>query len=63
MSWDNFTLEEFACIDDGSSYTITWPSVNWVGGVAPTLPTSGYGIVELWKVGSQLYGAFAGGVA
>jgi len=50
-------------IDDGSSYAITWPSVNWVGGVAPTLPTSGYGIVELWKVGSQLYGAFAGGVA
>ena len=50
-------------IDDGSSYGITWPSVNWVGGVAPTLPTSGYGIVELWKVGSQLYGAFAGGVA
>ena len=50
-------------IDDGSSYSITWPSVNWVGGVAPTLPTSGYGIVELWKVGSQLYGAFAGGVA
>lgn len=50
-------------INDGSSYSITWPSVNWVGGVAPTLPTSGYGIVELWKVGSQLYGAFAGGVA
>ena len=50
-------------IDDGSSYGITWPSVNWVGGVAPTLATSGYSIVELWKVGSQLYGAFAGGVA
>lgn len=50
-------------IDDGSSYTITWPSVNWVGGVAPTLATSGYSIIELWKVGSQLYGAFAGGVA
>ena len=50
-------------INDGSSYSISWPSVNWVGGVAPTLPTSGYGIVELWKVGSQLYGAFAGGVA
>lgn len=50
-------------IADGSSYSITWPSVNWVGGVAPTLPTSGYGIVELWKVGSQLYGAYAGGVA
>ena len=50
-------------IADGSSYSITWPSVNWVGGVAPTLPTTGYGIVELWKVGTQLYGAFAGGVA
>ena len=50
-------------IADGTNYSITWPSVNWVGGVAPTLPISGYGIVELWKVGSQLYGAFAGGVA
>lgn len=50
-------------INDGSSYTITWPSVNWVGGVAPTLATTGYSIVELWKVGTQLYGAFAGGVA
>jgi len=50
-------------INDGSNYSITWPSVNWVGGVAPTLPTSGYGIIELWKVGTQLYGAFAGGVA
>ena len=50
-------------IADGTNYSITWPSVNWVGGVAPTLPTSGYGIVELWKVGTQLYGAFAGGVA
>ena len=49
--------------DGASAYSITWPSVNWVGGVAPTLPTSGYGIVELWKVGSQLYGAYAGGVA
>ena len=50
-------------VADGTNYGITWPSVNWVGGVAPTLPTSGYGIVELWKVGTQLYGAFAGGVA
>ena len=50
-------------IADGTNYGITWPSVNWVGGVAPTLPTTGYGIVELWKVGTQLYGAFAGGVA
>lgn len=50
-------------VADGTNYGITWPSVNWVGGVAPTLPTTGYGIIELWKVGTQLYGAFAGGVA
>ena len=49
--------------DGASAYSVTWPSVNWVGGVAPTLPTSGYGIIQLWKVGSQLYGAYAGGVA
>ena len=50
-------------VADGTNYGITWPSVNWVGGVAPSLPTTGYGIIELWKVGTQLYGAFAGGVA
>lgn len=47
-------------IDDGSSYTITWPTMSWVGGSAPTLATSGYTIVVLWKVGSTLYGAHVG---
>jgi len=50
-------------VADGSAYTITWPSVVWVGGSAPTLPTSGYAVIELWKVGSTLYGAGVGDVA
>ena len=47
-------------IDDGTAYTITWPSVTWVGGSAPTLKTTGYTIVELWKVSTTLYGALVG---
>jgi hypothetical protein len=47
-------------IDDGTGFTITWPSVTWVGGDAPTLATSGFTVVELWKIGSTLYGALVG---
>lgn len=49
-------------IDDGTDYTITWPTMTWVngGGSAPTLATSGYTVVALWKVGSTLYGALVG---
>jgi hypothetical protein len=63
-------------IDDGSAYSITWTSstfgtggtsgngVRWVksGGAAtaPTLATSGYTWILLWKVGSQVYGGEVG---
>ena len=49
-------------IDDGSAYTITWPTMTWVnnGGAAPTLATSGYTVVALWKVSTTLYGALVG---
>lgn len=49
-------------VDDGSAYTITWPSVTWKtdGGVAPTLNTSGYTAIVLWKVSTTLYGARVG---
>jgi hypothetical protein len=58
-------------INDGTAYTITWTDttfgasgVVWVGtsatGSAPTLATTGYTIIELWEVGSQVYGAFVG---
>lgn len=50
-------------VDDGTAYTITWPSVTWVGGSAPTLATTGYTVIELWKVSTTLYGALVGEVA
>jgi hypothetical protein len=53
-------------IDDGTAFTITWTTVavTWVkaGGTAsaPTLATTGYTWVLLWKVGSVVYGATVG---
>ena len=49
-------------IDDGSGYTITWTSmpVTWLpsGAAAPTLATSGYTKVVLWKIGTTIYGTY-----
>ena len=50
-------------IDDGTGYTVTWPTMQWAGGVAPTLGTSGYNTIELWYVGSTLYGAYVGNMS
>jgi hypothetical protein len=49
-------------IDDGSSSLVTWPTITWVnnGGLAPTLATTGYTVVTIWKVSSTLYGALVG---
>ena len=43
-------------IDDGSGYTVTWPTMTWASGSAPTLATTGYTTVVLWHRGG-LYGA------
>lgn len=57
-------------VDDGTAYTLTWTDstwgtggVIWTGGSAPTLATSGYTVLQFWKVGSQVYGALVGEVA
>jgi hypothetical protein len=49
-------------IDDGTAYTVTWPTTTWVNnaGSAPTLATTGYTVVVLWKVSTTLYGALVG---
>jgi hypothetical protein len=49
-------------VDDGSANTITWPTITWVnnGGSAPTLATTGYTVIALWKVSTTLYGALVG---
>ena len=49
-------------IDDGSAYTVTWPTITWVNnaGAAPTLALAGYTVVAVWKVSTVLYGALVG---
>jgi sugar lactone lactonase YvrE len=51
-------------IDDGTARTITWTSlaVTWKtnGGAAPTLNTTGFTVIQLWKVGGVIYGARVG---
>jgi len=51
-------------VDDGTDYTITWTSlsVTWKtdGGAAPTLNTTGETAIQLWKVGTTIYGARVG---
>ena len=45
------------------SGTVVWPTMQWAGGEAPTLATTGYSVIVLWKVGATLYGASAGDMA
>jgi len=51
-------------VDDGSAATITWTTLAVVwktdGGTAPTLNTSGFTVIVLWKVGTTIYGARVG---
>jgi hypothetical protein len=56
-------------VDDGTAYTLTWTDATFGGsgvvwetdsGTAPTLATTGYTTIVLWKVGSQVYGARVG---
>ncbi len=51
-------------IDDGVAATIDWTSlpVTWKtdGGAAPTLNTTGITAIQLWKVGTVIYGARVG---
>lgn len=42
-----------------SSHSIVWPTMVWLYG-APTLSASVVSVVILWKVGSTLYGCYAG---
>ena len=47
-------------IDDGTGYTITWPTMEWVGGSAPTLDATNTTVVVLFRVGTTLIGLSPG---
>ena len=56
---------------DGTAYALTWTDATWgaggviwtAGGAAPTLATTGYTVLQFWKVSTQVYGAYVGDVA
>ena len=56
-------------VDDGTAYTLTWTDATFGGsgvvwksnaGSAPTLNTTGYTVMTLFKVAGQVYGARVG---
>jgi hypothetical protein len=57
-------------VNDGSAFTLTWTDatwgtggVIWTGGAAPALATTGFTVLQFWKVSTQVYGAYVGDVA
>ena len=61
---DSLTDGEFVelLIQDGTAYTITWPTITWLtdGALAPTLGLTTVTPVLIQKVGSTLYGRRTG---
>lgn len=51
-------------IDDGTAFAVTWTTLGVVwetnAGSAPTLATTGFTVIVLWKVGTTIYGARVG---
>ena len=50
-------------VDDGAGRIITWPTIAWKGGTAPTLDTTNLTVIQVWKINSTLYGANVGVVS
>lgn len=63
----NFTAGEsmMLMVADGTAFAVTWTTIGvvWVGGTAPTLATTGWTVLEFWRVGATIYGARVGDVA
>lgn len=47
-------------IDASGGYIINWFSITWVGGSTPTLETTGYNVIIMWRVNDVLYGKWIG---
>ena len=52
-------------IADGAGYAITWSAIGvvWIEASAPNLATTGYTMVQLFKIESTVYGYIVGDVA
>lgn len=57
------SLVESMCLQliNAGAYTVTWTSVKWAGGSAPTFTSSGTDMVVIWQNGDgNIYGALIG---
>lgn len=65
VNWIDGQAMTLMIADGASAFTVNWSGmgITWVGGTAPALPTSGYAVIELWKVAGTIYGADVGDVA
>jgi hypothetical protein len=61
LSGESITL----MVDDGSARILTWTTIGvvWVGGSSPSLTTTGWTVIQLWKRSTTVYGALVGYVA
>lgn len=44
----------------GTANTVTWPTIKWLGGAAPTLDATNDTIISVFKIGTTLYGSSLG---
>lgn len=59
---DSLATGQFVTLQISSvgSDSITWPTMKWVYGSAPSLHATNDNWVQLWKVGTTLYGSYVG---
>ena len=51
-------------LENGSSYTVGWPTITWVTGSGNTAPTlTAKDTLVFWKISTTLYGAYVGSYA
>lgn len=48
-------------LSGGDTYTVTWPTMTWWGGAAPSLTSAD--AITIYKKGSTLYGIYGGTLA
>ena len=61
----NFESGQSVLLRIKAAGTITWTSIGivWLGGATPTLATTGYSLISIWKDSGTVYGSYLGDVA
>jgi hypothetical protein len=62
LTFNNLGTGQFVTlrITSVGSNSFTFPTMEWLFGTAPSLNATGTNWVQIWKVGTQLYGSYIG---